>query len=74
MEQLTFVDETSGGVSEQCSPNRVPFQADEKPGDFLIQEDEVAAQRTNSRKKGTTFCHATLSNYQKPYESPGIFL
>ena len=25
LEQLTVVDESFGGVSEQCSPNKVPF-------------------------------------------------
>jgi hypothetical protein len=56
LEQLTVVEETSGGVSEQCSPNRVPFQKDvEKTSDFHIIEDEeslVVEQKHSKGKKG----------------------
>ena len=46
LEQLTVVDETFGGVSEQCSPNKVPFlrqeiaekMYDDNNNDFHIEE------------------------------------
>ena len=49
LEQLTVADESSGGVSEQCSPNRMPFQReDDNNSDIHIQEDN-----TKDKKKGT---------------------
>ena len=47
LEQLTVADEASGGVSEQCSPNRMPFQGEDNNSDIHIEED-----KTTHKKKG----------------------
>ena len=45
---MTVVDEAYGGVSEQCSPNRMPFQREEdNNSDIHIEED-----KTTHKKKG----------------------
>ncbi len=41
LEQLTVTSEASGGVSEQCSPTRVPFQSAKiKQNLIKIEEEE----------------------------------
>ena len=47
---MTVVDEAYGGVSEQCSPNRMPFQREEdNNSDIHILEED----NTSDKKKGT---------------------
>jgi len=44
LEQLTVVDEATGGVSEQCSPNRMPFLKEDNNSDIHIQEDNTVEE------------------------------
>ena len=50
LEQLTVVDEATGGVSEQCSPNRMPFLKEDNNSDIHIQEDNTVEE---NKKIGT---------------------
>ena len=46
LEQLTVVDETFGGVSEQCSPNKVPFELENHEHSLAEIADQNADKKS----------------------------
>ena len=64
LEQLTVVDEATGGVSEQCSPNRMPFLKEDNNSDIHIQEDNTVEE---NKKIG-------IYTLQILFSDKGIFL
>ena len=54
LEQLTVVDESFGGVSEQCSPNKVPFLleeiAEKKGVNISFGHENPSSELENSKR------------------------